>query len=192
MWRILRLHLLNTMILARLTTGSCSSLAFYSQQNTHNLTFKTAVSVLLTVWQDGVSPCGPGWPQTHLLPTIASTSWDNRSMPQQPAALDFHIKLFLPHSFLVSFPSPTCPPPCLNLKSKHQTTAPTPASHSAALACPLPDHSHGDQADVTVSVGGKAPQYTSCPATLHNPLIGQGPCGAGAQAAEAHLFSLKK
>lgn len=94
----------------------------------------------------------------------------------------------LPHSSLFSFPSPMRPPPCLNLKSKHQTTAAY-SSHSAALACLLSDHSCGDQADVTVSVGGKAPQYNICPATLHNPLIGPGLCGAGAQAAEAHLFS---
>lgn len=95
-----------------------------------------------------------------------------------------------PHSFLFSFPSPTHPLPCLNLKLKHQTTAPY-ASHSAALACLLSDHSRGDQAEVTVSVGGETPQYDICPATLHNPLIGPGPCGAGAQAAEAHLFSFK-
>lgn len=147
---------------------------------------------MLIVWQDGGLTM---WPRLASNPSSAYHSLDKpgpRGMPPQPAALDFHIKLFLPHSFLVSFPPPTCPLPCLNLKSKHQTTAPTPASHSAALACPLPDHSHGDQADVTVSVGGKAPQHTSCPATLHNPRIGQGPCGAGAQAAEAHLFSLKK
>lgn len=99
-----------------------------------------------------------------------------------------HQTFNLSQSFLVSFPSPTCPPPCLNLKSKHQTTAPH-ASHLAAPACLLSDHSHGDQADVTVSVGGKVPQYNICPATLHNPLVGPGPCGAGA--AEARLFSFK-
>lgn len=64
------------------------------------------------------------------------------------------------HSLLFSFPSPHTPfAPCLNLKSKHQTTAPH-TSDSAALACLPSDHSHGDQADVTVSAGGKAPPST--------------------------------
>lgn len=172
----------------------CQSAAAFSPftvNKTQNLTFKTAVCIpLLTCWlrwglthrvaQAGLKPI-------FCLGQAGTTGVCHRSHGSTGFQ---HLTSNLPRSFLVSFPSPTCPPPCLNLKSKQQTTVPH-ASHSAALACLLSDHSRGDQTDVTVSVGGKTPQYTIYPATLHNPLMGPGPCGAGAQAAEAHLFSFK-
>lgn len=164
----------------------------FTVNKTQNSTFKTAVCIhLFTCWlRWGLTV----WPRLASNTSPARRSLNQLGLQEYATAASYasfqHQTFNLPHRFRFSFPSPTCPPPCLNRKSKHQTTAPH-ASHSAALACLLSDHSRGDQTDVTVSVGGKAPQYTICPATLHNLLIGPGPCGAGAQAAEAHLFSFK-
>lgn len=133
----------------------------------------------LTMWPSLVSNSSSSCHSRNVLglqecaTTASSASFQQQTFPTCP-------------SLLLSFPSPTRPSPCLNLKSKHQTTAPYP-SHSACL---LSDHSHGEQVDVTVSAGGKVPQYKICP--LHRTtlsLIGPGPCGAGAQAVR-HIYFL--
>lgn len=137
----------------------------------------------------GVSaPCSPGWPQTPLLPVKASTGITDQLGSQITGACH-HANLQqqtfnLSHSLLfcsLSLP-PTLPSPWLNLKSKHQTTAPH-TSHLVALACLPSDHSHGDQADVTVSVERQAPPPPSTRSALRHCTtlsqvqghVGQGP-----------------
>lgn len=107
----------------------------FTVNKTQNLTFKIEACIrLLACWlRRGLTV----WPRMASNPSSACHSLCTLGL-QKFAAAACHASLQRqtfnpPHSFFFSFPSPTRPPPCLNLKSKHQTTAPY-ASHSAALA----------------------------------------------------------
>lgn len=65
----------------------------FTVNKTQNLTFKIEACIrLLACWLRRGLTVWPGWPQTHLLPAIASARWDYRSLPPQPTTLAFNDK----------------------------------------------------------------------------------------------------